>query len=79
MLKALSDADKQDKAEIEEEYLTNEYLDDNSHLKLKPVEHDYEAFFSVMNEMTDFNKPSKVTDNYQLFQKLIRDSDIDNS
>ena len=32
-----------------------------------------------MNEMTDFNKPSKVIDNYQLFQKLIRDSDIDNS
>lgn len=79
LLKALSDVDEQDKAEIEEEYLTNKYLDDNSHLKLKPVEHDYEAFYSVMNEMTDFNKPSKVIDNYQLFQKLIRDSHIDSS
>lgn len=79
LLKALSDADEQDQAEIEEEYLTNKYLDDNNHLKLKPVEHDYEAFDSVMNEMTDFDKPSKVIDNYRLFQKLIKSSDIDSS
>lgn len=76
LLKALSDADEQDRDEIEEEYLTNKYLDDNNHLKLKPVEHDYEAFDSVMNNMTDFDKPSKVIDNYKFFRKLIKDSDI---
>ncbi len=79
LLKALSDADKQDQAEIEEEYLTNKYLDDNNHLKVKPVEHDYEAFKSVMNGMTDYDQPSKVIDNYRLFQKLISNSDIDSS
>ncbi len=51
-------------------------MDDNNHLKLKPVEHDYEAFDSVMNNMTDFDKPSKVIDNYKFFRKLIKDSDI---
>lgn len=76
LLKALSDTDEQDRDEIEEEYLTNKYLDDNNHLKLKPVEHDYEAFESVMNNMTDFNEPSKVIDNYKLFRKLIENSDI---
>lgn len=76
LLKALSGADEQDRDEIEEEYLTNKYLDDNNHLKLKPVEHDYEAFDSVMNNMTDFDKPSKVIDNYKFFRKLIEDSDI---
>lgn len=76
LLKALSVADEHDQAEIEEEYLTNKYLDDNNHLKLKPVEHDYEAFYSVMNRL-DFDKPSKVIDNYRLFQKLIKSSDID--
>lgn len=45
-------------------------------MKLKPVEHDYEAFDSVMNNMTDFDKPSKVIDNYKFFRKLIKDSDI---
>lgn len=79
LLKALSDVDESNRAEIEEEYLTNKYLDDNNHLKLKPVEHDYEAFDSVMNNMTDFNKPSKVIENYQLFRKLIRDSEISSS
>lgn len=78
LLKALSAADEHDQAEIEEEYLTNKYLDDNNHLKLKPVEHDYEAFYSVMNRL-DFDKPSKVIDNYRLFQKLIKSSDIDSS
>ncbi|WP_461240118.1 DUF262 domain-containing protein [Paucilactobacillus sp. N302-9] len=76
LLKALSNADEQDRDEIEEEYLTNKYLDDNNHLKLKPVEHDYEAFNSVMNDMTGFNKPSKVIDNYNFFRKLINDDDI---
>lgn len=79
LLKALADADEQDRDEIEEEYLTNKYLDDNNHLKLKPVEHDYEAFESVMNDMTDFDKASKVIDNYKFFRKLINDSDIDSS
>ncbi|MEB3364738.1 DUF262 domain-containing protein [Lactobacillus sp. R2/2] len=79
LLKALSDADEQDRAEIEEEYLTNKYLNDNNHLKLKPVEHDYEAFDSVMNNMTEFNKPSKVVDNYRLFQNLIKNSDLSSS
>ena len=79
LLKALSEADEQDQAEIEEEYLTNKYLADNGHLKFKPVEHDYEAFSSVMNGITQFNKPSKVIDNYHLFQKLITNSDIDSS
>lgn len=78
LLKALSVADEHDQAEIEGEYLTNKYLDDNNHLKLKPVEHDYEAFYSVMNRL-DFDKPSKVIDNYRLFQKLIKSSDIDSS
>jgi len=76
LLKALANADEQDRDEIEEEYLANKYLDDNNHLKLKPVEHDCEAFDSVMNDMTDFDKASKVIDNYNFLRKLIKDSDI---
>lgn len=79
LLKALAYTDEQDRDEIEEEYLTNKYLNDNNHLKLKPVEHDYEAFESVMNGMTDYDKASKVIDNYKFFCKLINDSDIDSS
>lgn len=79
LLKALSVADEQDQDEIEEEYLTNKYLHDNNHLKLKPVDHDYEAFSSVMNGMVNVDKPSKVIDNYHLFQKLIKNSAIKSS
>lgn len=76
LLKALSDADEQDQDEIEEKYLTNNNLLDNNHLKLKPVDHDYEAFSSVMNGMVNVDRPSKVIDNYHLFQKLINNSAI---
>ncbi|RHW54278.1 DUF262 domain-containing protein [Lactobacillus bombicola] len=79
LLKALADVDEQDRDEIEEEYLTNKYLDDNNHLKLKPVEHDYEAFSSVMNNMVGFNQASKVIDNYNYFCKLIKDSEINSA
>lgn len=79
LLKALADVDEQDRDEIEEEYLTNKYLDDNNHLKLKPVEHDYEAFSSVMNNMVGFNQASKVIDNYNYFRKLIKDSEINSA
>lgn len=79
LLKALADQDDQDREEIEEQYLTNKYLDDNNHLKLKPVEHDYDAFVSVMNDMTDDRQASKVIDNYHLFCKLIENSDLSSS
>lgn len=79
LLKALADVDEQDRDEIEEEYLTNKYLDDNNHLKLKPVEHDYEAFSSVMNNMVGFDQASKVIDNYNYFRKLIKDSEINSA
>ena len=79
LLKALSDADEQDQDEIEEKYLTNNNLLDNNHLKLKPVDHDYEAFSSVMNGMVNVDRPSKVIDNYHLFQKLIKNSAIKSS
>ena len=43
LLKAISDIDAENKDEIEEQYLTNKYLDANNHLKLKPVDHDAKA------------------------------------
>lgn len=73
----MADTDKQNKAEIEEQYLTNKYLNDNNHLKLKPVEHDYEAFNSVMNGTVAFKKPSKVIENYMLFKRLVKNSNIE--
>ncbi len=76
LLKALADADEQNKAEIEEQYLTNKYLEDNNHLKLKPVEHDYDNFVSVMNNMVEANQVSKISENYSLFRNLIEDSDL---
>lgn len=79
LLKALANADEQNKNEIEEQYLSNKYLDENNHFKLKPVEHDYDAFISVMNNMTDNSPASKVIENYNLFCKLIQDSDLSSS
>lgn len=79
LLKALADTDEQNKAEIEEQYLTNKYLNDNNHLKLKPVEHDYEAFNSVMNGTMAFKKPSKVIENYMLFKRLVKNSNIESA
>lgn len=76
LLKALADADDQDKDEIEEQYLKNKYLDANNHLKLKPVEHDYDAFISVMNDMTDSSPASKIIENYHLFRRLVEHSDL---
>lgn len=78
LLKALADADNQDKDEIEEQYLSNKYLDANNHLKLKPVEHDYDAFVSVMNNM-EGSSPSKVIENYHFFQELIEKSNLSSS
>ena len=76
LLKALADANVQDQDEIEEQYLTNKYLDTNNHLKLKPVEHDYDAFISVMKGMTNEGPASKITENYHFFQKLIEKSEL---
>ena len=66
LLKAISDIDAENKDEIEEQYLTNKYLDANNHLKLKPVDHDADAFFAVMNGK-EYNNPSKVVENYNYF------------
>lgn len=77
LLKALADTDEQDRSEIEEQYLKNKYLEDNNHFKLKPVEHDYDSFISVMNNITE-TKVSKVIDNYNFFQSLIRKSNLSN-
>ena len=68
LLKAISDIDAENKDEIEEQYLTNKYLDANNHLKLKPVDHDADAFFAVMNGK-EYNNPSKVVENYNYFKK----------
>jgi len=77
LLKAISDMDERDQPEITESYLTNKYLEENNHLKLKPVEHDEEAFVSVMNENEgSYQGPSKVIENYHLFQKLIDKSGL---
>lgn len=75
LLKAISDIDAENKDEIEEQYLTNKYLDANNHLKLKPVDHDADAFFAVMNGK-EYNNPSKVVENYNYFKKRITDSGI---
>ena len=76
LLKALADADDQDRDEIEGQYLKNKYLDENDHFKLKPVEHDYDAFVSVMNGMMDGSPASKVIENYRLFRRLVEHSDL---
>ncbi|UQS84117.1 DUF262 domain-containing protein [Bombilactobacillus thymidiniphilus] len=72
LLKALADADESDRDEIEEEYLTNKYLDNNNHLKLKPIEHDYEAFNSVMNEMNDMISYPKLLITIDCLSSLLR-------
>lgn len=75
LLKALADVDEEDRAEIQEQYLTNKYLEENSHWKLKPVEHDIEAFGAVMADRADrVDLPSKVIENYNTFKKLIKDA-----
>lgn len=78
-MKALAGADDQDKDEIEEQYLSNKYLDANNHLKLKPVDHDNDASVSVMNDMTDNSPTSKVIENYHLFCKLVENSGLSGS
>lgn len=77
LLKALADVDKRDSEEIQEEYLTNKYLNENNHLKLKPVEHDLEAFNAVMSDNIQYENPSKIIENYNLFKDLIKESDMD--
>ncbi len=73
LLKSLADVNDQVRAEIQEQYLTNKYLEENNHLKLKPVAHDMEAFEAVMNDRLDqYNEPSKVVKNYQYFKKRIQ-------
>lgn len=73
LLKALADVNDQDRAEIQEQYLTNKYLEENNHLKLKPVDHDMEAFEAVMGDrLEQYDQPSKVIKNYQHFKKRIQ-------
>lgn len=79
LLKALADDNDQYKDEIKEGYLSNKYLNANNHLKLKPVEHDYDAFVAVMNDMSESSEASKVIENYHLFQKLIEQSNLSSS
>lgn len=79
LLKAIADKDDDDRDEIVEEYLTNKYVSDNNHLKLKPVDHDIEAFNAVMNEDIADKEPSKVIENYELFKKLIDKSNLTSS
>lgn len=79
LLKAIADTDEGDKDEIIEEYLTNKYVKDNNHLKLKPVDHDIEAFNAVMNNDITNVAPSKVIENYRLFKKLIDKTDLSSS
>ncbi|MBP2058396.1 uncharacterized protein with ParB-like and HNH nuclease domain [Lactobacillus colini] len=76
LLKAIADKDNNDKDEIVEEYLTNKYVNDNNHLKLKPVDHDIQAFNAVMNEDIVNEEPSKVIENYELFKNLIDKSNL---
>lgn len=77
LLKSLADVNDQVRAEIQEQYLTNKYLEENNHLKLKPVAHDMEAFEAVMNDRLDqYNEPSKVVKNYQYFKKRIQQSEF---
>lgn len=77
LLKALADVNDQVRAEIQEQYLTNKYLEENNHLKLKPVAHDLEAFEAVMNDRLDqYREPSKVVKNYQYFKRQIQQSSL---
>lgn len=77
LLKSLADVNDQVRAEIQEQYLTNKYLEENNHLKLKPVAHDIEAFEAVMNDRLDqYDEPSKVVKNYQYFKKRIQQSSL---
>ena len=77
LLKALADVDDQDREEIQEQYLTNKYLEENNHFKLKPVAHDMEAFEAIMEDRTDqYDLPSKVIKNYQYFKKEIQRAEL---
>lgn len=77
LLKSLADVNDQVRAEIQEQYLANKYMEENNHLKLKPVAHDMEAFEAVMNGRLDqYDEPSKVVKNYQYFKKRIQQSSL---
>lgn len=77
LLKALADLNNQIEEEIKEQYLINKYLQENNHLKLKPVDHDAEAFAAVMeNKVHQYKEPSKVIENYQYFCDRIQNSNL---
>lgn len=75
LLKAIAESDRSVEEEIEENFLTNRYVSLNDHIKLKPVEKDREAFNAIIdNHYGDYNKPSKMIENYKLFLKLVSES-----
>lgn len=77
LLKAVADVDADDAPEIQKSYLTNEFLDANNHLKLKPVAYDSAAFDAVMRDKTDtYEEPSKIIENYRFFKRQIKQSNI---
>ena len=76
LFKAIAESDDSVKEEINEDYLTNKYVEINDHIKLAPVEKDRDAYSAVIeNQVEDFNKPSKVIENYKLFCQLVSESE----
>ena len=63
--------------EIKETYLTNKYVaKDNSKIKLKVTENNYEAIYSLL-EGRDFERSSKIIENYDSFKKHIHSFNIE--
>lgn len=77
LLKALSDADTAMKSKIYNQFLIDNTLSSNNHMKLKPVKQDYDAYHAVINPAFKTGTASKIFDNYHLFQKLIADSELE--
>lgn len=77
LLKAISSVCPDIREEIYESYLTNKYIEENDHIKLKPVDKDNDAFRSVISDNAiNFSGLSKVMDNYKLFKSLVTDSNL---
>lgn len=77
LLKAMADIEPAIDEEIEEQYLTNKYLADNQHLKLRSVERDRPAYRAIMNgKLDEFEGTSKIVENYEFFKECLQQSEF---
>ena len=86
LLKALynTSADARFKRKLKNQYLTNEYLDNDLKLKLKPIKKDEAVYVKLIttenideDTFSTTEKRSNIYKNFKLFEELIQDCDKD--